>query len=1353
MPNGKAQTRDVVSVNETYTAPQNDDVVVKFTKLPDNPGVLTIQEVKLTAEQQQDLGAVSDTAYDISSTMENGSFRYNLTLPKPADAKDVSVVYAETTGDLGDAQDVTQQKQEEATAVTITGLNHFTIFVLVNDDDSGSITGAEIVGISDTFANENNPTTDFSTDVELKVQSKTAINKRAFIQFDEDLDPELDSANPGINSATVKLYVTAAPVSTRTYEIHRITSSWAEATTNWNVQPSYDPIASDSASVTSGALGTWISWDVTDDVQDIVDGTDTNNGWIIVDSTESDATGVQTKFASSNNGTAGNRPQLDVDTDTAAPAVPSLVSPADGANVQPTSLILDWSDETDPNGPVVYYYQSALSNTTGLNNALTTPIYTSGALASSEINASGSADNIYYWQVKACDSLANCSDWSGPWQVTIDGTNPTDPTDVASTDHTPSVLSNDNDIHMAWSLVGSAPGATDNLSGVDGYSYEFTLGATDVPDAIKDAEQGITGADSGVLADGIWYFHLRTVDNAGNWTSTVHAGPYVIDATAPILNSFTSSTSDDVYGPGSSINVTANYDENLLLISSLTVVLDNGQSVLLDTVVNNTISGTYTVGATGSGQDTSDLTVASITTENVFDLASNNTTSSSLPGSNIADTSDIEIDTTAPDTTIDSNPAVLINTDSATFEFSSNESPATFECQIDGGGFSSCTSPQAYAGISEGDHTFDVQATDAAGNTDPTPASYSFTVDTIEPSTVFTTTPVDPTNDSTPSFAGTSTDERSGIDKVEYKVVNDDIPTIVTDWTDAALTTAPNGGLSEDFEFTTGVLDDGNYTVSARATDLAGNVESTATYSFMVDSTAPTDPGTPSTLPNPTNSISQIWNWAASNADISGLLHYAWRVVGGDSGTVTDTSVATSLLEGIWSFFVKAVDNAGNESNEVEGTVTVDTTDPSTDLDAYTPDPTNDNTPTYTGTATDNLSGIDSVEYRVEDSSAVEVIPWTNADPVDASFDSTDEDFTFTIGSALPDGTYTFFARSTDEAGNVESTDTDTLTIDVTPPTKPVANPAGGDFLSDPTVELTSSDNLTGYTIYYTLDGTDPATSGTRQTYVSPFVIDHSLELRAVAIDGATNVSDEMSETYAIKPNIDEEQIGTTFQNGALVIMWVTDDPSTSRIVFGQESHPILGSAPNYGYGESTPTFDLSPKVTNHSISIFGLEAGQQYYYRVISAGSPEDVSQEKTIGIPDGNEQSDTSGGPGGDGEDSSGNAFNASTGQVLGATTKKPSSSSAPIGTQVALGGSTTGYGYGAGTGGSTGEVLGDITETPSPTPEATVEPAPTTTVTPQTTTEDTDQNNLWWYILAIIVIGGAIAYFWQRQKEQQG
>ena len=69
-----------------------------------------------------------------------------------------------------------------------------------------------------------------------------------------------------------------------------------------------------------------------------------------------------------------------------------------------------------------------------------------------------------------------------------------------------------------------------------------------------------------------------------------------------------------------------------------------------------------------------------------------------------------------------------------TFGFSSNDDEATFECKFDGGTFERCTSPKEYPGLSEGSsHTFEVRAVDPAGNTDTTPASRTWTVDTIAP--------------------------------------------------------------------------------------------------------------------------------------------------------------------------------------------------------------------------------------------------------------------------------------------------------------------------------------------------------------------------------------------------------------------------------------------------------------------------------------------------------------------------------------------------------------------------------------------------------------------------------------------
>ena len=87
-------------------------------------------------------------------------------------------------------------------------------------------------------------------------------------------------------------------------------------------------------------------------------------------------------------------------------------------------------------------------------------------------------------------------------------------------------------------------------------------------------------------------------------------------------------------------------------------------------------------------------------------------------------------DTTPPDTTIDSGPPDPSDTGSATFTFSGTDSGsgvAAFECKLDAATFAACTSPQSYSGLAAGSHTFQVRAVDAAGNVDPTPATYTWT--------------------------------------------------------------------------------------------------------------------------------------------------------------------------------------------------------------------------------------------------------------------------------------------------------------------------------------------------------------------------------------------------------------------------------------------------------------------------------------------------------------------------------------------------------------------------------------------------------------------------------------------------
>jgi len=102
-------------------------------------------------------------------------------------------------------------------------------------------------------------------------------------------------------------------------------------------------------------------------------------------------------------------------------------------------------------------------------------------------------------------------------------------------------------------------------------------------------------------------------------------------------------------------------------------------------------------------------------------------------------------------------------------------------------------------------------------------------------------------------------------------------------------------------------------------------------------------------------------------------------------------------------------------------------------LTPFSPDPTTDATPTYTGYGADipflsptepdvTINIITSIEWRVDGG------PWQAATATNGAFDSDVEDFHFTPAALAP-GLHTFEVRATNSGGNVSAIATDTLTI------------------------------------------------------------------------------------------------------------------------------------------------------------------------------------------------------------------------------------------------------------------------------------------------------------------------------------
>jgi hypothetical protein len=220
------------------------------------------------------------------------------------------------------------------------------------------------------------------------------------------------------------------------------------------------------------------------------------------------------------------------------------------------------------------------------------------------------------------------------------------------------------------------------------------------------------------LSAGPHTFQVRARDTAGNTDGSPASQSWTIDVTppsAPLINTpVNGSITNDA-----SITVSGDAEP-----ASTVTVFDNGVSK--GTVTANSTSGwTQTLPAESDGTHTY---VARAT-----DAAGNTSTDSGART--------VTVDTVAPQTTITAQPSSPTNQTSAGFGFGADEAGSTFQCKLDNAAFAACASPKDYAGLAEGAHTFEVRAMDLAGNSDGSPAAYTWTVDLTPPDTTITAGP------------------------------------------------------------------------------------------------------------------------------------------------------------------------------------------------------------------------------------------------------------------------------------------------------------------------------------------------------------------------------------------------------------------------------------------------------------------------------------------------------------------------------------------------------------------------------------------------------------------------------------
>ena len=181
---------------------------------------------------------------------------------------------------------------------------------------------------------------------------------------------------------------------------------------------------------------------------------------------------------------------------------------------------------------------------------------------------------------------------------------------------------------------------------------------------------------------------------------------------------------------------------------------------------------------------------------------------------------------------------------SASFTFSSPDSGVTFECALDEGAMLPCQSPKSYTGLQSGAHDFAVQAVDAAGNVDPTPAEYGWEIGDLTPPVVtIHTGPTavsgaeETTNDQTATFTFSVDDAAAvlqcSLDGGEFRVCS-----------------SPKTYTAEQLAAASGIVD-GPHTFELQAVkhDLLVEADAPALWEWTIVDIAPPDTTIQTTVP------------------------------------------------------------------------------------------------------------------------------------------------------------------------------------------------------------------------------------------------------------------------------------------------------------------------------------------------------------------------------------------------------------------------------------------------------------------------------------------------------------------------
>ena len=743
------------------------------------------------------------------------------------------------------------------------------------------------------------------------------------------------------------------------------------------------------------------------------------------------------------------------------------------------------------------------------------------------------ADGSYTIRVTATDAAGNTSAKSGTLVFTVDTQAPAVPTLTTA-------------VNPTSNNTPTVTGKTDPNTSVTIYKD-----GTAVTTVTSNGSGDYTYTFSPALADGTYALTATAKDAIGNVSNASTPLNLTVDATAPAAPVIT--TSKLITNINTPV-ITGTAEAN----STVTIYRGATQVGTVTATAGGTFTYTFTTLADGT------YAVSATSKDAVGNVS---------PYSNILN---ITIDTQAPPAPVVTSRTTPANDNTPTV-IGTAEANSIVTIYSDGAIAGSTTANASGAFIftftgtlSDGLRAITATATDAAGNTGPASAALNIMIDTQAPATPAAPTYADGragglTNDNTPDIKGIA-EPGSTV-------------TIYVDGASVGTTTADGAG---NYTYTLPSRADGAHTVAVTATDAAGNTSGMSpVMNFTIDTQSPSAP-TITTAKNPTND---------NTPDVSGTAEANSTVTIIVNGTSVGTTTADASgnytftlpvqIDGTHAVTATSTDAAGNTSApSATLNLKIDTQAPAVPTITTAKNPTNDNTPTVTGTAEANST----------------VTIYVGGTSVGTTTADASGNYTYTFGTSLSDGTHAITATSTDASGNTSAPSaTLNLKVDTQSPAAPTITTA-----KNPTNDNTPDVNGTAEansTVTIIVDGTSVGTTTAdasgNYTFTLPVQVDGTHAVTATSTDAADNTS-APSATLNLKVDTQSPTVPTitTAKNptndNTPTVTGKAEANSTVTIHVGSVA---VGTTTADASGNYTYTFSTTLADGSHAISATSTDA------------------------------------------------------------------------------------------------------------------------------------------------------------------